>query len=53
MLECMPKFYIPALDSILLQFTLKRMYCQNHVKLIGLFFSLASMMMKANIGCVL
>jgi hypothetical protein len=51
--ECMPMSYMPASDSIQLQFTLKRRCSPSQARLIGPFFSLTSVMMKANSGCSL
>jgi hypothetical protein len=53
MRECMPMFYMPASDSIQLRFTLKRRCSPSQARLIGLFCSLASEMMKASSGCSL
>jgi hypothetical protein len=51
--EYMPMSYISTLDSIQLRFTLKRRYFPTQARLIGPFFSLASVIMKVNSGCFL
>jgi hypothetical protein len=49
----MPMFYMPALDSIQLRFILKRRCSPSQARLIGPFFRLAFVMMKASSGCSL
>jgi hypothetical protein len=51
--ECMPMSYMLASNSIQFRFTLKRRCSPSQARLIGPFFSLASMMMKTSSGCSL
>jgi hypothetical protein len=51
--ECMPMFYMPALDSTQLRFTLKKRCFPSQARLIRPFCSLASVMMKASSFCSL
>jgi hypothetical protein len=51
--EYMPMSYMPTSDSIQLRFTLKKRCSPSQARLIGPFFKLASVMMKASSGCSL